>query len=78
MPRFVRPVWFDAFIDGYKNTISAGPKSKTGTLAVRFKVRQHGGVIKSIDIETTIIDGYQHLIVYDPNRKVIYTHKTEL
>ena len=88
MPRFVRPSWIDLSVDGYRNNISAGPRSKNGTLTAQFKVRENGCVINSVTIETIVYNDdsqsqfkgklCQELIVRDEKGQVIHIHKTYL
>ncbi len=55
MPRNVRPSWCDVSIADTDNAPTRkrghGPRSRKGTLAVRFKVRSTGSVLDLLDVD---------------------------
>ena len=56
MPRNVRPSWVTVVADGYSSPVSAGPRSRTGTLSAEFAVRSNGSVLPLLDVHA-LADG---------------------
>lgn len=42
MPRFVRPSWVVVAIDGKAKDFQSGPRSRTGIMTAKFRIREDG------------------------------------
>ena len=77
MPRFVRPSWVEVNIEG-RQRFASGPRSKNGTMLVKFLVRGNGSVTDSVQIGCHVIGSSHILTVYDESGEAIHTHVTKL
>ena len=74
----MRASWVEVGVDGKKNGFASGPKSKSGGIAVNFKVRENGSSVQSVSVHT-LSDGYKNsLRVYDNRGNLIFEHITTL
>lgn len=85
MPRNVRNFWVDVDVDGYQNTIGAGPRNKYDGLTINLYQRDEGSVGDALTIKcyrkAIIQDDGKETVklvtsVRDSNGNVVYEHET--
>lgn len=79
MPRFVRPFWIEALVDGYRKEFQFGPRYKTGQFEMAIKQRDNGSVSPTELVIHGFVstDGKVTLIVKDGGT-VVYKKETTL
>lgn len=76
-PRTVRPSFVKLEVDGVRDAIQSGPRSKDGRIWAQFYVRDRGSVVDSVTVRTENNGTTQRLVVEFEGREV-FEHKTEL
>lgn len=73
----LRPFYFEANVDGYKNDIGAGPKAKDGTMHIEIYQRSDGEKVKAFSIRSfTELDGTLKTIVCDTKGQTVASFVT--
>ena len=63
MPRNVRNFWLEADIDGRKQPLAGGPKSRDGNISITLKTRENGGVSPDELMVTGVVENNGYLLV---------------
>ena len=81
MPRNVRNFWIEGQVDGYKDRIGMGPKSKEGGFHLNLSIRYEGSVRPILSIEGCVDGDVLHLSVLNKETGCkefeVTTHRTK-
>jgi len=74
----VRPTFVEISVDGRKQNIATGPRSKDGGMTAQFYIRDNGSIAKSVRVECYSLDnGQVSIVVKDQFGCILHTHITE-
>lgn len=69
----VRNFWINVSVDGKKNDIATGPRSKNGGMQINLFLRQNGQSKKAITILCTEDSGQLLIDVQNEKKQTVYT-----
>ena len=80
MSRFPSNAWVEVDIEGRGTdslALDSGTRTKEGGMTAMFFVRDKGKLVKSVQVYTYVDGNDLYLRVLNPERKLVYEHKTE-
>jgi hypothetical protein len=78
MPRNVRNFWIDLDVDGKKEKVATGPKSKDGGFDMALYWRSHGAVHQALRLVGRADgNGKLHLKIWDGVGQLVESFETE-
>jgi hypothetical protein len=72
----LRNFWIESKIDGRKNKLAGGPKSRNGELSTVLYIRNNGFSEVAFKFTCKENDGSLSVKIFDKNNNLIYEHKT--
>jgi len=79
MPRFVRPFWIEADVDGYKNDFKFGPNRTLGQFDMAISQRKGGDMSPDkLTITGMVTSDNKVVLVIKDGGRVVYKKETAL